>query len=98
MTEQANPADTLIQQIYEAAKRRGESRRLLARKANIHVNTLKKFGDPGWNPAFSTLHKLAVALLMGDEQPSLRAGGQMTSTTRVTRHRNVRDVKSNVAE
>ena len=63
MTQTTNPVDTLVQQIYGAVKQRALSRRALAALASVHVNTLKSFGGPGWNPAFSTLHKIAGVLL-----------------------------------
>jgi hypothetical protein len=96
MITNENPADSLVRRIYDATDQRGLSRRQLAELASVHVNTLKRFGKPGWYPAFPTLHKIAAVLLAGEGQPPSLDQGQQLTSDGAPKHRNVVAVKPNV--
>lgn len=95
MKKPENPVDSLVLRIYDAAAQREMSRRQVAVLASVHINTLKRFGKPGWNPAFSTLHKIAAVLLTGEGQPPSLDQGQQLIRDVPPKHRNVVAVKQN---
>ncbi len=88
MQADTNPVDVLAQTIVDAARVRGLPLRRVAVLAGVHVNTLRLFGKPGWNPAFSTMHKLAAALLMAAPGTPDSAANDTNSVT-LSKHRNV---------
>ena len=48
----------LIERIVEIIETGQESRAGLARAAGLHANSLRKLGEPDWNPTAETLGKL----------------------------------------
>jgi len=53
---------TLIQQLEKLVSDNKMSRSGLARAAGLHANSLRKLGDPDWNPTADTLAKLEAYL------------------------------------
>jgi len=49
---------TLIDRLVALIESGGETRAGLARAAGLHVNSLRKLGEPDWNPTAETLGKL----------------------------------------
>lgn len=57
-----------IQALVDAGKM---SRAGIARAAGLHANSLRDFGEEGWNPTADTLEKLAAFLRANDDRPVL---------------------------
>ena len=55
--------EELIGDLLANVLRTGESKASLARRSKLHPNTLRWFGDQGWNPSAATLRRLEQALL-----------------------------------
>lgn len=54
--------NNIIMQIIADANAQGYTKNALATKAGLAPNTLRKFGEDGWNPSLDTLQKLEDAL------------------------------------
>lgn len=67
--------DTLLRDLAEAARERRLRKRALAREAGLHVNTLRHFAEPTWQPTVETIRSLERVLL----QPV--SGSQRNDTT-----------------
>jgi 3,4-dihydroxy 2-butanone 4-phosphate synthase/GTP cyclohydrolase II len=56
-------SSALIDTVRNLVSEGGMSRSGLARAAGLHANSLRKLGEPDWNPTADTLGKLESYLL-----------------------------------
>ena len=55
--------DMLLNDLVRSAHTSGLTKSRIAEDAKVHANTLRRFGDPEWNPSVKTLRRLEEALL-----------------------------------
>lgn len=60
---------TLKANVQAAARTSGLSKRALAAKAGLHLNTLRSLYAPTWSPTLATLDRLERVLLPQDDPP-----------------------------
>ena len=72
MPPDSNRLDSLIADLVAAMRRGNLSRRAVADRCFLHINTLNKFGKDGWNPNYTTLKKLMAGLLASNARANSR--------------------------
>lgn len=55
--------DALLGELAAAARARQMRKRALAKAAGLHVNTLRHFAEPAWQPTVETIRSLERVLL-----------------------------------
>ena len=65
--------DRLIADLVDAARSSGATKTRIAVQSKLHPNTLRRFGEVGWNPAVSTMRRLERALLPGSSDAPKRS-------------------------
>lgn len=58
--------DALLADIVAGFHASNMSRRQLAQIANVHPNSLRRFGQPGWNPSVHMIRRIESAIFAVD--------------------------------